>query len=194
VTVAHPPLDGIRVVDLTQGIAGPHCSGLLAGLGAEVIKVEQPPTGDSVRRAPHLFAALNGAKQSVVADLPTQASSVVDMLEKADVLVESFRPGELAQLGLAPQRLLERFPKLVITSVSNFGQTGPYRDFEATEAVLVALGGLMALCGDPDRPPLKSAAALAQYDDYRCHSPPPHSSAHGQSPPRQSPDDHLAGQ
>jgi crotonobetainyl-CoA:carnitine CoA-transferase CaiB-like acyl-CoA transferase len=85
------------------------------------------------------------------------------MLGDGDVLVESYRPGTLARLGLAPQRLLEQFPNLVITSISNFGQTGPYRDFEATEAVLVALGGLMALCGDPDQPPLKSGAALAQY-------------------------------
>jgi crotonobetainyl-CoA:carnitine CoA-transferase CaiB-like acyl-CoA transferase len=156
-------LAGVRVIDLTQAIAGPHCTALLAGLGADVLKIERPPAGDPARQAPSRFAALNGGKQSLVLDLRTQAAVVLDMLGEADVLVENYRPGTLARLGLDPARLLERFPRLVITSVSNFGQTGPYRDFEATEAVLVALGGLMALCGEPDRPPLKSGAALAQY-------------------------------
>ena len=156
-------LEGVRVVDLTQSVAGPHCTALLAGLGADVIKVEKPPAGDPTRQTPHLFAALNGGKQSVLLDLRTQASTLLDMLAEADVLVESFRPGTLGRLGMPHEHLLETFPSLVITSISNFGQTGPYRDFEATEAVLVAMGGLMALCGDPDRPPLKSGAALAQY-------------------------------
>jgi crotonobetainyl-CoA:carnitine CoA-transferase CaiB-like acyl-CoA transferase len=163
VTEASSALAGLRVIDLTQAIAGPHCTALLAGLGADVIKVEKPPLGDHARQRQHLFAALNGRKQSVVLDLRTEAVNLVELLGEADVLVESYRPGTLARFGLAPETLLQRFPKLVITSLSNFGQTGPYRDFEATEAVLVALGGLMALCGEPDRPPLKSAVPLAQY-------------------------------
>ena len=156
-------LAGVRIVDLTQCVAGPHCTALLAGLGADVIKVEKPPAGDPTRKSPHLFAALNGGKQSVLLDLRTDARKLFDMLGDADVLVESFRPGTLGRLGMPPDYLLKCFPSLVITSISNFGQTGPYRDFEASEAVLVAMGGLMALCGDPDRPPLKSGVALAQH-------------------------------
>jgi crotonobetainyl-CoA:carnitine CoA-transferase CaiB-like acyl-CoA transferase len=95
--------------------------------------------------------------------LSTSSNTVLDLLANANILVESYRPGTLERFGLAPEALLEQFPNLVITSISNFGQTGPYRDLEASEAVLVALGGLMAICGEPDRPPLKSAASLAQY-------------------------------
>ncbi len=169
-------LDGVRVVDLSQGIAGPYCTRLLADLGAEVVKVE-PPEGDYARRlgpfpddVPHpdkggLFIHLNGNKKSVTLDVSTKSGQVVlrKLLTKADVLVESDDPGYMATLGLGYDDLKGAFPALVYCSVTPFGQTGPYASFRGNSLAVLALSGLMYLTGDPDKEPLATGAEAGEY-------------------------------
>jgi crotonobetainyl-CoA:carnitine CoA-transferase CaiB-like acyl-CoA transferase len=166
------PLEGLLVLDLTEGVAGPNCTKQLADYGARVVKVERPG-GDPARRLgpfpgdePHpersgLFLLLNTNKESVVVDLarPEGAALVRALAERADVVVESHRPGALAALGLGlgPDDLLAAKPQLVVTSVTPFGQSGPYRDWEMTEIVAYAMGGSMSSSGVPEREPVKLA-------------------------------------
>ncbi|TAK75271.1 MAG: CoA transferase [Dehalococcoidia bacterium] len=170
------PLTGIRVVDLSQYIAGPYCGRILAGFGADVIKVE-PPDGDPIRRwAPfadstpnletgafHLY--LNQGKRSVTLDLTTEAGRAIlrELLATADVLIESFRPGALADLGFGYEQLREEFPRLLYVSITPFGQTGPYSQYVGWEITTYALSGLMYITGEPDREPLKNGGYLGQY-------------------------------
>ena len=178
-------LEGVRVLDLTHYIAGTYCTRLMAGLGADVVKVERPPAGDPLRRlgpfasrshvyrdydangpvedgAWHLY--LNAGKRSISLDLKSAEGREValGLARKADILVENFAPGTLQRLGLGYEALQAVNPALVVTSISNFGQTGPYRDWRATEANLYAMGGLMNITGEPDQEPLKEGAPLAQ--------------------------------
>ena len=177
-------LEGVRVLDLTHYIAGPYCTRLMAGLGADVVKLERPPAGDPVRRlgpfasrphvarehgdqpvedgAWHLY--LNAGKRSAGLDLKNEKARrlTLDLAGRADILVENFAPGTLERLGLSCEELHQANPSLVITSISNFGQTGPYRDWHGTEVNLYAMGGLMNITGEPDQEPLKEGAPLAQ--------------------------------
>ena len=179
-------LEGVRALDLTHYFAGPYCTRLLAGLGAEVVKVERPPLGDPLRGygpfasrpaqakvgpsagvpiedgAWHLY--LNAGKRSIGLDIKTDEGrdTLLQLAAKADVLVENFAPGALGRLGLGYEELRQVNPALVVTSISNFGQTGPYRDWKAAEVNLYAMGGLMNITGEPDREPLKEGAPLAQ--------------------------------
>ena len=178
-------LEGVRALDLTHYFAGPYCTRLLAGLGAEVVKVERPPWGDPLRRfgpfaahpesawvpgdsgpvedgAWHLY--LNAGKRSLALNLKTEPGrdTLLQLAAQADVLVESFAPGTLDRLGLGYEELRRVNPALVVTSISNFGQTGPYRGWRAAEATLYAMGGLMNITGEPDQEPLKEGAPLAQ--------------------------------
>ena len=178
-------LEGVRALDLTHYFAGPYCTRLLAGLGADVVKVERPPSGDPLRRfgpfathpgsdvasgeglvedgAWHLY--LNAGKRSLTLDLKTEQGhqTLLQMVARADLLVENFAPGTLDRLGLGFEELRRVNPALVVTSLSNFGQTGPYRDWRAAEANLYAMGGLMNITGEPDREPLKEGVPLAQF-------------------------------
>ena len=169
-------LEGVRVVDLSQGIAGPYCTRLLADLGADVVKVE-PPAGDYARSLgpfpddvpdpdkAGLFIHLNGNKKSVTLDIETQSGRVVlrKLLAKADVLVESYAPGHLASIGLGYDDLRAELPELVYCSVTPFGQSGPYRDFQGNSLAAMALSGLMYITGDPDREPLCTGGEPAEY-------------------------------
>ncbi len=175
--MTEPALASLRVVDLSQGIAGPYCARLLADLGVEVIKVEPPGGGDYSRAlgpfpndVPHhdragLFAHLNGNKKSVTLDIETQSGRVVlrKLLAKADVLIESDRPGRLAGLGLGYDDLKSEFPALVYCSITPFGQSGPYRDYQGNSLTAMALSGLMYITGDPDREPLCTGGEPAEY-------------------------------
>ena len=172
-------LEGVKVVDLTHYIAGPYCTKLMAGLGADVVKIERPG-GDPVRAlepfasgepndgAPsedgawHLY--LNTGKRSVVFDLkdPDSRPALLELVAKADILVENFAPGTMDGLGLGYGALQQTNPALVMTSISNFGQTGPHRDWKAGEINLYAMGGLMNITGEPDQEPLKEGMPLAQ--------------------------------
>jgi crotonobetainyl-CoA:carnitine CoA-transferase CaiB-like acyl-CoA transferase len=169
-------LEGIRVVDLSPGIAGPYCTKLLADLGAEVIKVE-PPEGDYARRLgpfpgdiPHhdkggLFLHLNTNKKSVTLDLETPSGRVVlrKLLANADVLVESEPPGVMVERDLGDEQLKGDFPGLVHCSLTPFGQTGPYASFKGNSITAMALSGLMYITGDPDKEPLATGGEPAEY-------------------------------
>jgi len=175
-------LAGLRVLDLTRQIAGPYCTKLMADYGADVIKIEQPGTGDPARHlAPFFhdepdpdgslhFLYLNTSKRSVILDLKTDSGrqSFLDLAREADVVVESFRPGVLDSLGIGWETLHELNPRLILTSISNFGQTGPYRDLRASELVEYAMSGVMAISGREDRSPLKHGLSQSQYNAGAC--------------------------
>jgi crotonobetainyl-CoA:carnitine CoA-transferase CaiB-like acyl-CoA transferase len=163
------PLSDITVIDLSRMLAGPFCAGMLADLGADVIKVESPD-GDMLRSQgagrdglSWYFAQINRNKRSIVLDLYTDEAKAVltDLLAGADVLVENFRPGVLARMGFGPERLAEINPRLVLTSINGFGSTGPYVDRPAFDFIAQAMSGFMSLQGEPDRPPLRSGLPLA---------------------------------
>ena len=170
-------LADITVLDLTHHIAGPYCTKLLATYGAEVIKIERPGTGDPARQAgpfpgdvPHpeksgLFLHLNTNKQSVTINLQHARGQALvrELVKQVDVVVENFAPRVLPALGLSYADLELLNPRLVMTSISNFGQTGPYRDWRAQDIVIYAMGGAMNLTGLPDREPLRLALNLMAY-------------------------------
>ena len=166
------PLSGLRIVDLADE-KGELCGRLLADLGAEVIRIE-PPEGALSRRLPPFapdgktslyFGYRNAGKRSRVLDLQGESdrSEFEALLAQADILVESSHPGTLARLGLAPEALLERHPHLVITSISDFGQDGPYAAYESTNMVAVAMGGMMYRAGIAEKPPVMIPGSFA-YD------------------------------
>ena len=164
------PLAGIRVIDFTHHAAGPMCTMLLADYGAEVIKVE-PPEGEAFRTSgtvrvdgEHVgFIALNRNKKSVVIDLkaPGGREAVLNLIAGAHVVVENFRPGTMARLGLDYESLLHTNPGLIYCGLSAFGSSGPYRDKQGLDVVLQAMSGLMSITGEPDRGPLPAGAPVA---------------------------------
>jgi formyl-CoA transferase len=156
-------LAGLRVLDITQVMAGPYCSMILADLGADVIKIE-PPAGDSTRQLPGAvgretpgFNAVNRGKRSVVIDLKKAggASIVARLARSADILVENYRPGTLAALGLDYATLAADNPRLVYASISGYGQTGPAREKGGFDLVAQGATGLMSVTGMPGGPPAK---------------------------------------
>lgn len=170
-------LTDITVLDLTHYVSGPYCTRLLADYGAEVIKVEIPGTGDGARRLgpfhrddPHpeksgLFLHLNTNKKGVTLNLKTATGVKIfkELLKDADILVENFSPRVMPGLGLDYETLEKTNPGLVMTSISNFGQTGPYRDYKATELVSFAMGVHMYHEGEPGREPLRFPGYKSQY-------------------------------
>jgi len=175
--MAEQALSDVKVIDLTHFIAGPYCTKLLADCGADVIKIERPGGGDPTRRMgpflkdePHpeksgLFLHLNTNKRSITLNLKAEAGKRIlkELVQDADILVESFSPRVMPSLGLDHDTLHKVNPKLVMTSISNFGQTGPYRDFKASEIVLCGMGSEMYSCGVPEREPLKLGGTVVQY-------------------------------
>jgi crotonobetainyl-CoA:carnitine CoA-transferase CaiB-like acyl-CoA transferase len=155
-------LEGFRVLDLTQIMAGPFCTMLLADLGAEVIKIENPRGGDDSRRmAPPYyngesaaFIAMNRNKYGMAVDIRTPAGKQVlwRLIESADVLVENFRPGTMARLGFGFEQVHAKFPALVYCSISGFGQTGPYRERGGFDLVAQAMSGVLSVTGSPEEP------------------------------------------
>lgn len=171
---AHPPLDGVRVIDLTQVMAGPFCTMLLADLGADVIKVEPPEKGDLSRsmggarlrgrKTDHApFLALNRNKRSVVLDLKSTAgrSVFLQLAETADVIVENFRPGVVRKLGIDYATIAERQPGIVYASISGFGQSGPYADRPGFDLIAQGMSGIMSVTGEPDAEPVKCGVPIA---------------------------------
>jgi len=158
-TESHPlPLNGIRVLDLTRVLAGPYCTMILADLGAEVVKVERPGIGDDARHfGPFLesglsayFAGINRGKKSITLDLKESSDrqTFLQLVEKADVLVENFRPGTMAAWGLSAETLRETNPGLIFASLSGFGHTGSESGRPAYDIIIQALSGLMSITGD----------------------------------------------
>ncbi|MDA1062316.1 MAG: CoA transferase, partial [Chloroflexi bacterium] len=170
------PLDGVRVIDLTWNTAGPFCTRMLGDYGADVIKIE-PPGGDPARlQPPHyqdepglersgLFLFLNTNKRSVVLDLKDAAGreQLLALVRGADALVENFSPGTMERLGLSYEALREVNPRLVMTSISNFGQDGPYRDWQGLDLTLYAMGGVMYASGERNHEPLKVAGRMTGF-------------------------------
>lgn len=165
-----PPLQGVTVIDLTQIYNGPYATYLMAMAGAHVIKVE-PPTGEHLRQrsansgAALPFAMLNGNKSSVTLNLkhPRGHALFLQMVEKADVVVENFAPGVMERLGLCARKLMEINPKLIYASGSGFGSDGPYRDYPAMDLTVQAISGVMSVTGTPDGPPLKAGPAICDF-------------------------------
>ncbi len=172
----HPdgPLADVRVVDCSTVLAGPNCARYLADFGADVVKVERPDGGDGLRRmgwddpgnpdadTSMWWRMVSRNKRSVVLDLkdPDDLDRMRSLCEQADVLVENFRPGTLERLGLDPADLIARNPGLVVTRVTGYGQTGPYRDRPGFATQAEALSGFAALNGEVDGPPLLPPIAL----------------------------------
>ncbi len=170
-TVAHQALSGLRVIDLSTVLAGPNCARYLADFGADVIKIERPDTGDSLRNMAWRDPAdgeglwwrfVNRNKRTVDLDLKDEADREVflRLVDGADVLVENLRPGILERLGFAPEVLLARNSKLVITRVTGFGQTGPYASRPGFATIAEAMGGVAAISGPAGGDPMMPAFAL----------------------------------
>ena len=169
-------LDGIRVLEIGTFVSAPYCGKLFAGYGAEVIKVE-PPGGDIARahgpfrdETPHpetsaLYLYLNTGKKSVELDLraPAGLEAFFRLVEQSDVVIENFRPSDLQALGITYGRLREINPRIVLISITAFGQQGPYADYRANNLTAFAMGGQMFITGTPEGGPLKNAGYQADY-------------------------------
>lgn len=165
------PLDDLFVVDLSRILSGPICSMMLADMGAQIIKVEPPPHGDDSRLwgPPFVggistyFHSINRGKKSLGLNLKTDAGRRIlwELVDRADVLLENFRPGVLGNLGFGYDTVSARNPRLIYCSISGFGQTGPYRNRPGYDVVAQGEGGLMDLTGYPDQPPAKVGTSIS---------------------------------
>lgn len=170
-------LSSLFVLDLSENISGPYSTKLLADYGAEVIKVEKPGEGDPARRMgpffkdePHpeksgLFLFLNANKKGITLNLGSKSGIAIfeKLVQKADILVENLGPGVLAGFGLDYQALAKINPSLIMTSISYFGQEGPYRNYQGSDIIAQAMGGLMQLTGETEREPLKLPGSQAEF-------------------------------
>lgn len=166
------PLAGLRVLDMSRVLAGPVCCQLLADLGADVVKVERPGTGDDTRQwgPPFVdddgpsayYLSANRGKRSVAVDLahPQAGDVVADLIRRADVLVENFRPATLKKLGLEPDELHKLNDQLVVCSISGYGRTGPMADMPGYDLVTQATSGLMSITGETTGVPMKVGVAI----------------------------------
>ncbi len=171
------PLSDVRVLDLSWHVAGPYCTRVLGDYGADIVKVERPGEGDPTRLMPPfhedepgiersaLFLHLNTNKRSIAVDLRSEQGrdTVLRLAEWADVVIESFSPGTLDDLGLGYEALRAVNPAIVLTSISNYGQSGPYRDWKGSELTIWGMGGPMLYTGSPNREPLKTAGHTPAY-------------------------------
>jgi len=164
-----PVLRGIRVIDLTHVLAGPYATMLLADLGADVIKIEQPDQGDMTRINPpflngfsHYFAAVNWGKRSVAIDLkdPEGRALLLRLVDHSDVVIDNFRVGTLEDLGLGYSELRERNPRIIRCGISGFGQSGPLAEKPAFDAIIQAMTGFMAVTGERDGSPIRCGVSV----------------------------------
>lgn len=163
-------LDGIRIVDFTKALAGPYCTMHLADMGAEVIKIEMPGTGDDSRGwgPPFIegeaayFLSINRNKKSITLNLKDERAKEIalKLIEKSDIVVESNRPGVMKKLGLDYERVKEINPGVIYCSISGFGQTGPYKERPGFDQVIQGYGGIMGLTGEAGGPPIKVGIAV----------------------------------
>lgn len=166
------PLHGTKVLDLSRFIAGPHCTMILADMGADVVKVEKSGHGDDSRHFPpfqngeSLYGmALNRNKRSITLNFrnPKSQELLRELVKDADVLVENFRPGTMEEMGCGWDVLREINPRLIMTRLSGFGQDGPYAHMPGFDGIAQAMSGLMSLAGDPDGPPMLAGAFYIDY-------------------------------
>jgi formyl-CoA transferase len=167
-----PPLDGLRVIDLTRVVAGPFCTMMLGDMGAEVLKIEEPEHGDDTRAwGPFIggfgsfYLALNRSKKSVALDLktPEGAGALRRLIATADVLIENFRPGSLAELGFDYDTVSTMNPRLIYCSISGYGQTGPCAALPGYDAVIQGEAGIMDMTGVPEGAPTRVGVAITDY-------------------------------
>jgi CoA:oxalate CoA-transferase len=163
------PLWGVTILDLTRVLAGPYCTMILGDLGARVIKIEHPETGDDSRafgpfigESSAYFASLNRGKESITLNLKVAEDRVVfeKLLSRADVVVENFRPGIMEKLGYGWEALHAQYPRLIYAAASGFGHTGPYAMRPAYDMVVQAMGGIMSMTGHPDQPPVRVGTSI----------------------------------
>lgn len=166
------PLHGIKVLDLSRFIAGPHCTMILADMGADVVKVEKAGYGDDSRHFPpfqngeSLYGmALNRNKRSITMNFrnPKAQELLRELVKDADVLVENFRPGTMEEMGCGWDVLHAINPRLIMTRLSGFGQDGPYAQMAGFDGIAQAMSGLMSLAGDPNGPPMHAGAFYIDY-------------------------------
>ena len=165
---AHKPLAGIRVIDASRVLAGPYCGQLLADMGADVIKIEAPGGDENRNWAPLVngesasFLAVNRGKRGITINLQApEGQELLDQLvSQADVLLHNFLPRTAARLGIDPDALLAKYPRLIVCSISAFGARGPWRERPGYDGILQAFSGLMAVTGDSDRPPVRVGASI----------------------------------
>ena len=163
-------LDGVRVLDLTRVLSGPFCTALLADMGAEVLKVEHPDGGDGARMESAVtikgesvyFMSLNRGKKSITLNLKKEGGIQIlkRLAEKADVVVENFRPGVMEKLGISYPILKEINPRIIFVSISGFGKNSPHEQLPAFDLIAQAVGGIMSITGQPDDPPTRVGASL----------------------------------
>ena len=163
-------LEGIRVLDLSRIIAGPYCSQILGDMGAEVIKVEQPGAGDDsrtwgppfIRGESVYFFCINRTKKSITVDMKNRRGKAIvrELAKRSDILLENFKPGTLAKLGLDWEDLRRDNPRLIFCSISGFGRTGPSAERGGYDVIVQAVGGLMGITGDPEGTPVKVGVAM----------------------------------
>jgi crotonobetainyl-CoA:carnitine CoA-transferase CaiB-like acyl-CoA transferase len=167
--VSFLPLEGIRVVDVTSSLAGPYCTEILSALGADVVKVERPDGGDETRQwTPFwdgegvMYLCANAGKRSLAVTLsdPRGLEVLLRLADKADVFVQSMRPGHADRRGLGPDALRARNDKLVYCSIGAFGSPGPLRDLPGYDPLMQAFSGIVSVTGEPDRPGVRSGASL----------------------------------
>ena len=163
------PLKGIRVLDLTRILAGPYATMILRDLGAEVIKIEQPGTGDEARDFGPFkndfslyFMSVNRGKKSVTLNLKSRRGKelFLELVKGSDILVENFRPGTMEKLGLDYESLKTYRPSLLYAACSGFGQTGPYAMRGAYDMIIQGMGGIISITGEPDRPPVRVGTSI----------------------------------
>lgn len=172
------PLDGLRVLDLSRILAGPSCTQTLGDLGADVIKVERPGTGDDIRDwgPPFLkdaegndtgesayFISTNRNKRSVTVDIASAegVAIILALIAQCDVLIENFKIGDLARRGLGWEEVHARFPRVIYCSITGFGQTGPYAARPGYDFIIQGMGGLMSITGDPEGQPMKVGVPIS---------------------------------
>jgi crotonobetainyl-CoA:carnitine CoA-transferase CaiB-like acyl-CoA transferase len=167
-----PPLTGLKVIDLTRVLAGPFCTMMLGDMGAEVLKIEEPGVGDESRGwAPFIgdqssyYLSVNRNKKSVALDLKTRtgAELLAALIDEADILVENFRPGSLANLGFGYEKVAQRNPGLIYCSVSGYGQTGPRAALPGYDVVLQGETGFMDATGERGGEPMRAGVAITDY-------------------------------
>lgn len=163
------PLSGVTVIDLSRILAGPYCTLLMAEMGARIIKVEVPGTGDDAREyGPFVggkstyFSSINRGKQSIALDLKKPGDKAIfeKLLVKGDVLVENYRPGTMEKLGYGWEKLHARYPRLIYAAASGFGHSGPWSKRPAYDMVVQGMGGVMSITGYPGQPPARVGMSI----------------------------------
>ena len=163
------PLKNLLVIDLTRVLVGPYCTMILSDLGARVIKIEAPETGDDSRKfGPFIknysayFMSLNRGKESIALNLKNKDDKIIfdKILSKADILVENFKPGTLEKWGYGWKDVNKKYPKLIYASASGFGQTGPLKELPAYDMVVQGMGGLMSVTGHPNNEPTRVGTSI----------------------------------